>query len=68
MLDVLYSTGLRVSELIGLRVMDLDRRSAASACIGKATKNASCHRQKSAGPVDRTFATRGQSLCRQGSR
>jgi integrase/recombinase XerD len=38
MLDVLYSTGLRVSELIGLRVMDLDRVVGCVRCIGKGDK------------------------------
>ena len=38
MLDVLYSTGLRVSELIGLRVMDLDRAVGCVRCIGKGDK------------------------------
>jgi integrase/recombinase XerD len=38
MLDVLYSTGLRVSELIGLRVMDLDRSVGCVRCIGKGDK------------------------------
>src|ERR1700757_2513239 len=38
MLDVLYSTGLRVSELIGLRVMDLDRTVGCVRCIGKGDK------------------------------
>ena len=38
MLDVLYSTGLRVSELINLRVMDLDRSAGCVRCIGKGDK------------------------------
>jgi len=38
MLDVLYSTGLRVSELVGLRVMDLDRQVGCVRCIGKGDK------------------------------
>lgn len=38
MFDVLYSTGLRVSELIGLRVMDLDRAVGCVRCIGKGDK------------------------------
>jgi integrase/recombinase XerD len=38
MLEVLYSCGLRVSELIGLRVMDLDRSAGHLRCIGKGDK------------------------------
>jgi integrase/recombinase XerD len=38
MLDVLYSSGLRVSELTGLRVMDLDRSVGCVRCIGKGDK------------------------------
>jgi len=38
MLEVLYSTGLRVSELIGLRVMDVDRATGCIRCIGKGDK------------------------------
>jgi integrase/recombinase XerD len=38
MLEVLYSTGLRVSELTGLRVMDLDPKAGCLRCIGKGDK------------------------------
>jgi integrase/recombinase XerD len=38
MLEVLYSTGLRVSELIGLAVSDLDARVGCVRCVGKGDK------------------------------
>jgi integrase/recombinase XerD len=38
MLEVLYSTGLRVSELLNLRVGDLDMRAGCLRCIGKGDK------------------------------
>lgn len=38
MLEVLYSTGLRVSELTGLRVTDLDAKVGCIRCIGKGDK------------------------------
>jgi integrase/recombinase XerD len=38
MLEVLYSTGLRVSELLNLRVSDIDMRIGCVRCIGKGDK------------------------------
>ena len=38
MLEVLYSTGLRVSELLNLRITDIDMRMGCVRCIGKGDK------------------------------
>jgi integrase/recombinase XerD len=38
MLEVLYSTGLRVSELVGLRLADVEMDSGCARCIGKGNK------------------------------
>jgi len=38
MIEVLYSSGLRVSELVGLRISDLDRQMGCIRCIGKGDK------------------------------
>ncbi len=38
MLEVLYSTGLRVSELLNLRISDVDVRTGCVRCIGKGDK------------------------------
>lgn len=38
MIELLYSTGLRVSELVGLRAGDLDLQSGCVRCIGKGDK------------------------------
>jgi len=38
MLEVLYSTGLRVSELLNLRLSDIDARMGCVRCIGKGDK------------------------------
>jgi integrase/recombinase XerD len=38
MLEVLYSAGLRVSELVGMRVTDLDSKVGCVRCIGKGDK------------------------------
>jgi integrase/recombinase XerD len=37
-MELLYSTGMRVSELVGLRVSDLDMRMGCLRCIGKGDK------------------------------
>lgn len=38
MIDILYSSGLRVSELVGLRVSDVDMQMGALRCVGKGDK------------------------------
>ncbi|MBI1749788.1 MAG: site-specific tyrosine recombinase XerD [Acidobacteria bacterium] len=38
LLELLYSTGLRVSELVGVRISDMDMQSGCLRCIGKGNK------------------------------
>jgi len=62
MLEVLYSTGLRVSELIGLRVTDLDTKVGCVRCIGKGDKERIVPvGRKAIGMVEKFFATRVHS-------
>ena len=56
MLEVLYSTGLRVSELVGLRIGDLDSKMGCVRASAKVTKNGSCRSGESAGDGREVFA------------
>jgi integrase/recombinase XerD len=66
MLEVLYSTGLRVSELIGLRVGDLDSKSGCVRCIGKGDKERVVPvGRKALGMVDKYLREARPELLRQ---
>jgi integrase/recombinase XerD len=67
MLEVLYSTGLRVSELIGLRVSDLDAKVGCVRCIGKGDKERIVPvGRKALGMVDRYLREGRPQLCDKG--
>jgi integrase/recombinase XerD len=67
MLEVLYSTGLRVSELIGLRVTDLDNKVGCVRCIGKGDKERIVPvGRKALGMVDKYLRDARPGLLRQG--
>jgi integrase/recombinase XerD len=67
MLEVLYSTGLRVSELIGLRVSDLDAKVGCVRCIGKGDKERIVPvGRKALGMVDRYLREGRPQLCGKG--
>jgi integrase/recombinase XerD len=66
MIEVLYSTGLRVSELVGLRVSDLDGKSGCVRCIGKGDKERIVPVGRSAlGMVDKYLRDARPQLLRQ---
>ena len=66
MLEVLYSTGLRVSELISLRVSDFDSRTGCVRCIGKGDKERIVPvGRKALGIVDRYLREARPELLRQ---
>jgi integrase/recombinase XerD len=66
MLEVLYSTGLRVSELIGLRVSDLDSKTGCVRCIGKGDKERIVPvGRKALGMVDKYLLEARSELLRQ---
>jgi integrase/recombinase XerD len=66
MLEVLYSTGLRVSELISLRVSDLDSKSGCVRCIGKGDKERIVPvGRKALGMVDKYLREARSQLLRQ---
>ncbi|VDR24785.1 Tyrosine recombinase XerD [Raoultella terrigena] len=46
MLEVLYATGLRVSELVGLTMSDISLRQGVLRVVGKATKSGWCRLAK----------------------
>jgi integrase/recombinase XerD len=66
MLEVLYSTGLRVSELIGLRGSDLDSKTGCVRCIGKGDKERIVPvGRKALGMVDKYLREARPELVRQ---
>jgi integrase/recombinase XerD len=67
MLEVLYSTGLRVSELVGLRVSDLDGKTGCVRCIGKGDKERLVPvGRKALGLVDKYLREARPELLRRG--
>jgi len=67
MLEVLYSTGLRVSELTGLRVTDLDLKVGCVRCVGKGDKERIVPvGRKALGMVERYLKDARPQLLRQG--
>lgn len=67
MLEVLYSTGLRVSELIGLRVSDLDAKVGCVRCIGKGDKERIVPvGRKALGMVEKYLRDSRSQLCCKG--
>jgi integrase/recombinase XerD len=67
MLEVLYSTGLRVSELVGLRLSDLDHKAGCVRCIGKGDKERIVPvGRKALGMVDRYMREARPALLKQG--
>jgi integrase/recombinase XerD len=69
MLEVLYSTGLRVSELISLRGTDLDSKTGCVRCIGKGDKERIVPvGRKALGVVDQYLREARPELLRQAKR
>lgn len=67
MLEVLYSTGLRVSELTGLRVSDMDAKIGCVRCIGKGDKERIVPvGKKAVSMVERYLAEARPQLCSKG--
>jgi integrase/recombinase XerD len=67
MLELLYSTGLRVSELVSLRVNDLDSKLGCVRCIGKGDKERIVPVGRSAlGMVEKYLRDARPQLVRQG--
>src|ERR1700722_14022490 len=67
MLEVLYSTGLRVSELTGLRITDLDSKLGCLRCIGKGDKERIVPvGRKALSTVDKYLRASCPELLRQG--
>ena len=68
MLEVLYSTGLRVSELISLGVSDLDAKVGCVRCIGKGDKERIVPvGRKAVGVVDKYLRDARPQLCGKGT-